>query len=177
MQRATKALVGLMAAAAALAAGAPARGAEHELGVGVHYWEALDDLDLDEVELEESGTSALLVYRVNPEGPFAFELDLEYFGDGFAGAVDEAVSPQFLALLGRGLYAGVGIGVTIADDLPGSDDVSDAFYVGRLGFALPLLPRLRLDVNGNYQAGTFDDLAEADSDTITLGAMLRFRIG
>ncbi len=156
--------------------GAAAHAAEHELGVGLHYWETLDDLDLGDVEIDESGTSGLLLYRLNPAGPLAFEFDLEVFGDGFAGATDTAVSPQVFALIGGTLYAGVGVGVVFADELPGGDDVSDPFYVARVGLALPLLPRLKIDLNANYQADTFDDLDQADSDTITIGAHLRLRI-
>ncbi|MGH9464988.1 MAG: hypothetical protein ACRD0X_05035 [Thermoanaerobaculia bacterium] len=176
MQATHRALVGLIAGWGVLTTGAAARAAEHELGVGIHHWEALDDLDVDNVEIDESGTSALLVYRVNPAGLFAFELDVEYFGDGFAGATEEALAPQFFVLLGNDFYAGIGVGVTLADDLPSGDDVSDPFYAARVGFAFPLLPRLRLDLNGNYQTGTFEDLDQADSDTITVGAHLRLRI-
>lgn len=153
-----------------------AQAAEHDLGVGVHYWQALDDLDPESIELDESGTSGLLLYRIDPVGLLAFEFDLEVFGNGFAGAINEAWSPQFFALVGGAFYGGVGVGVVLADDLPGGDDVSDPFYAARVGFAFPLLPRLRLDVNGNYQADTFSDLDQADSDTITVGAHLRLRI-
>lgn len=52
--------------------------------------------------------------------------------------------------------------------------VSDPFYAARVGLDFVLLPRIHLDVNLNYRAGTFDELDEASSDTITLGAALRF---
>lgn len=169
-------LTGIGCWLALVAGGGAASAAEHDIGVGVHYWEALDDLDDAGFDLDESGTSALLVYRVNPAGPLAFEVDLEYFGDGFAGSTSEAISPQVFVLIGGLLYGGVGAGVTYSDELPGGDDVSDPFWAARLGLAFSVLPKVRLDINGNYQAESFSALDEADTDTVTLGAHVRFRI-
>ena len=75
-------------------------------------------------------------------------------------------------LAGKGLYVGVGVGLTISDDLP--DTVSDPFWAARIGWEFHILPKLTLDINANYRAGSFSELDEADSDAITLGAIVRF---
>jgi hypothetical protein len=154
---------------------AAAVAAEHHLGFGLHYWTAVDDLEDEGFDIDESGTSAFALWRVGIPGPFAFELDLEYFSDGFAGSDGSAFAPQAFVLVGAFLYGGLGVGVTVAD-LPDGDDVSDPFYSARLGLAVAVLPRVRLDVHANYQTDTFSNLGDADSDTITLGASLRFKI-
>ena len=155
---------------------APAASAlEHHVGFGLHYWTALDDLEDEGLDVDESGTSALALWRVGVPGPFAFELDLEYFPDGFAGSDGDAFAPQAFVLLGGFVYVGVGVGVTFAD-LPDGDDVSDPFYAARLGLAFPVLPRVRLDLHANYQADTFQGLGDAESDSITLGANVRFKL-
>lgn len=154
---------------------ATASALEHQVGLGLHYWTAVEDLEDEGFDLDESGTSAYGLWRVGFPGPLALELDLEYFDDDFAGADGSALSPQLFVLVGGFLYGGVGVGVTIAD-LPDGDDVSDPFYAARLGLSIPLFVRVRLDVNANYQADTYSSLANADSDSITLGAALRFKL-
>lgn len=147
--------------------------AEHRIGVGVHYWTALDDF-VDDFDVDEDGLAYLLSYQYRPGGLVSFELDLEYFPDGFGGATDGTLSPQAYVLFGRGLYVGVGIGVSMSDDF--QDDVSDLFYAARVGFNLTLLPRVVLDINANYRANAFDELDNFDSDAITLGASLRLKL-
>lgn len=162
-----------LAALVSLAAGgAPAAAAEHRFGLGVNYWRALDDVVADDFDLDEDGLAPYLTYQLRPAGLFSFEVNLEYFERGFGGSTAEAYSPQLYVLIGHGLYGGVGIGVTYSSDLP--DDVSDPFYAARIGYVLTLVPRIHLDINLNYRAGTFDTLDEASSDTITLGAAVRF---
>ena len=50
--------------------------------------------------------------------------------------------------------------------------------VFRVGINLEILPQLWLDVNGNYQFTAFESIKtidkDIDTDTVTLGAMLRF---
>jgi hypothetical protein len=70
-------------------------------------------------------------------------------------------------MFGHGFYGGVGVGVTIGGEFEG------AFYIGRVGFSMPLLPRISLDINANYESGSFSTLEEFDSDTLTLGASIR----
>lgn len=151
-----------------------ATAAEHHLGVGLHYWQSLDDFaDEGFPEVEDEGVSWLLSYLYDIEGPLKFGLELEYFPDGFSGATDTAIAPQGLVLLGGTVYGGVGMGVTASDSIDGT--FSDPYFLARVGLDLSLLPRLSLDVNLNYQADAFNELRNVESDAITLGATLRFR--
>ena len=147
--------------------------AEHRLGVGVHYWKTLDNLADDRFgSIEEEGRSWVFSYQYVPAGLFRFEVDLEYADDGFGGSTSSSYSPVGYVLLGSGLYGGIGIGFTSSDGL--MDDFPDPFYAARLGFEMKLLPGLGVDINGNYRAGAFDELGDASTDAITLGATVRF---
>jgi hypothetical protein len=152
--------------------------AEHFFGGGIRYFQTLDDIEIDDLgKIDAEGNSWILSYQANPAGLLKFELDLEYFDDVFGGVTGEVYSPQLLVLVGGNLYGGVGAGVYYLSDNPVGDDTSDVFYVGRLGLQLTLLPRIHLDLNANYQTDAFDKIFDgADSDAITLGAMVRFRI-
>ncbi len=154
-----------------------AEAAEHFFGGGIRYFQTLDDIRLDDLgKIDAEGNSFILSYQANPAGLFKFELDLEYFDD-FGGVTGEVFSPQALILVGGNLYGGVGAGLYYLSDNPLGGDTSDLFYVGRLGLQLTLLPRIHLDLNANYQTDAFDRIFDgADSDAITLGAMVRFRI-
>ncbi|MGH9380683.1 MAG: hypothetical protein ACRD2Z_08740 [Thermoanaerobaculia bacterium] len=162
-------LVGIIAAT-------PAQAAEKRLGFGVHYWRTVDDIDDEGLgDIEDDGVSYLGSYQILPGGLLSFEFDLEYFEAGFGGSEDAVFSPQAFLLVGHGLYAGVGVGVGYSDGF--EDDVSDPFYIARVGFNMELLPKLFLDINANYQANAFSELDQADTDAITLGALLRFGLG
>src|SRR5215210_7069868 len=124
--------------------------ADHRIGAGIHHWQTVDDLaDEGFEDLDSEGTSGIVSYQYMPEGIFSLELDLEYFADGFAGSTERALSPQAYVLVGHGLYAGAGVGVTHSDG-----ETSDMFYAARLGFDISIIPRLSVDVNANYR---FDD--------------------
>lgn len=154
---------------------APARAAEKRLGFGVHYWESVSNLaDKGFGHLNDNGTSWLISYQLAPRGLFTLEADLEYFNGGFGGSDQSTFSPQFLMLVGHGLYAGVGIGVNASSGF--DNTFSDPFYIGRLGFNFEVVPRLYVDVNANYQNNAFNQLGSTSTDAITLGAMLRWDI-
>lgn len=162
----------LIALVATLAS--PAVAADHSLGLGAHFWKTVDDLADDGFgDIEDEGFAYLVSYQYIPRGIFRFEIDLEYSDDGFGGYADETLSPIGMILVGSGLYVGAGIGVTLAD---GIDDVSDPFYVGRIGWELAILGTLSVDIHANYRAGAFDELEDASTDAITLGAVARFRL-
>jgi hypothetical protein len=167
--RTTAARILLLAAATGLGAAAGAGAAEHRIGVGQLYWRSLDDLG--ELNLEDDGAATYLSYQYVPEGIFKVEVDLEYYSQGFAGSTSAAYSPVLFLLAEFGLYGGLGVGVTVSDGL--TDNISDPFYAARLGWDFQLLPRLHLDVNANYRAGTFQELRDYDQDSITLGAAAR----
>lgn len=151
---------------------APAQAVEHRIGGGVHYWRTLDEIGDEFGDIDEDGLSALLSYQLAPGGLIKLQVDAEYFEKGFGGAEDDAISPQVYVLLGGTVYAGVGAGIIYSDNF--DDGESDIFYAARLGLDMTLLPRLHLDVNANYRTTDWDELEEADTDTITLGAVVRF---
>jgi opacity protein-like surface antigen len=151
---------------------APAFAADHRIGVGVHHWQTVDDLADQGFEgLDEKGTSGILSYQYMPEGIFSFELDAEYFANGFGGSTESAYSPQVYLLVGHGLYAGAGVGVVASDG-----EKSDPFYAAKVGFDFSIIPRVSLDVNANYRFDDWGLIDDAETDTITFGALLRFRI-
>ena len=160
----------LFALAIAFGCSAMARAeAEHRLGVGYLYWQSLGDIA--EAGLDEDGTAPFLTYQYVPEGIFRLELDLEYYKDGFGGSQSAAYTPVGFVLVEFGIYAGLGVGVTVAN-FP-HFDVSDPFYAARLGWDFQLIPRLHFDINANYRADTFKELEDYDQDSITLGAAVR----
>jgi len=166
------ALSALALLALAILAPLPALAGENTLGAGIHYWRTVDELRDDGVgDIDSKGTSGVLSYQHFPGGPLGWEIDLEYFDKGFSGSTDEAYAPQVYLVLGHHFYAAVGVGVTYSSGLEKSP--SDPFYAGRLGMSVLLLPSLSLDINANYRANTFKGLGNAETDTVTLGALLR----
>ena len=160
-----------LAAVLALAPASPAGAAEHRFGLGVNYWQTLDDLVDEGFDVEEDGLAPVVTYQYRPGGLIGFQIDLEYFDDGFGGATSEALSPQVYLTVGGGLYGAVGVGITYSSDF--QDDFSDPFWAARIGLDFELLPKIHLDIHANYRAGTFDELDQADTDSITLGAAVR----
>lgn len=151
---------------------APAFAADHRIGFGIHHWQTVDDLaDEGFDNLDDSGNSGIVSYQYMPEGIFSFELDLEYFADGFGGSTESAWSPQAYLLVGHGLYAGVGVGDVISDG-----ETSDPFYAAKVGLDFSIIPRVSVDVNANYRFNDWSLIDEVDTDTVTFGALLRLRI-
>ena len=161
---------------AALAA-TPAEAAERRLGIGIHYWETFDGLPSSSglEDIEDSGQSLVLSYQSGSRFLFRYQIDLEYFDDGFSGSTEAAVAPQFFLVAGGTVYGAVGLGVTISDGL--DDDVSDPFYMARVGLDIGILGAVDLDINATYRFEDWDALEDLDLDTdgYTLGAVARFR--
>lgn len=155
-----------------LACPAVAHGAEQSLGLGVHYWRTVSELSHS--SFDRSGAAGMLSYQYVPVGLFRIEGDLEYFPKGFGGADTTAWSPQVYLLVGHRLYAGVGAGVIYSDSFDGK--LSDVFYAARIGTDFAVLPRLHLDVNANYRFKDWNQIDQASTDTVTLGAVLRLRL-
>lgn len=162
------ALIGF--AACALAA-VPARAGEHRIGIGYHYFETVDNIS-SLSDVDDSGNSVVVSYQYLPGGLLRFEADLERYADGYSGSTSTAWAPQAYVLLGRGFYGGVGVGVT-KSDFPNGDSWSDPWYAAKVGIDLLLLPKLHLDINANYRADAFNELDNAKSDAVTLGASVR----
>jgi hypothetical protein len=146
--------------------------AEHRIGGGVHYWKTVDDFADEDFDVDEDGLATVVSYQYVPGGLLRLEVDVEYFEKGFGGATDAAYSPQAYLVLGRGWYAALGGGVIYSSDF--EDDVSDPFYAARVGLDMQLLPRLYLDLSANYRFDAWSELGDADTDTVTLGAVVRF---
>jgi|HubBroStandDraft_3_1064219.scaffolds.fasta_scaffold18337_2 hypothetical protein len=158
---------------AAAGAAAPAARAETLLGVGVHSWRTVSDVRREGFgNIQRSGLSYLLSYQVHPLPLLRFELDGEYFPKGFGGSTHSAVSPQAFVLVGGFVYGGVGVGTIYSSSF--SNHFSQPFYIARAGLSIHPLPRIHLDVNGNYEFHAFNQLRGVNTGTVTLGAMVRF---
>jgi len=159
---------------ACLAAVPAAQAGSHRLGVGANYWKTVDTIDTGDItDIDESGLSWLASYQYAPAGLFKVEVDLEYYPNL---AVDGKTfwSPEAFVLVGGTLYAGAGIGTYYSDGVFNDKP----FYMLRAGFDFAILPFLSLDINANYR---FDDwstfsTSDLDTDTIRLGAALRFAL-
>jgi hypothetical protein len=162
------ALTGL--AAFALAA-VPARAGEHRIGIGYHYFETVDRIHSPS-GVDDKGHSVVFSYQYLPGGLLRFEGDLERYADGYSGSTTTAWAPQAYVLLGRGVYGGVGVGITKSDFANG-DTWSSPWYAAKVGLDLLLLPKIHLDINANYRNNAFNELGHASTDAVTLGASLR----
>lgn len=142
----------------------------HSLGLGAHYWQVIDDLGSD---FDDSGISYLVAYRFS-SGLLSVQPELEVFPKDFGGGTEEFYSPQVLAILGDWIYAGVGIGVLYS----GGDFAENPFFMFRAGFNIIGLGPVTLDINANYIFTDWGELSgsDIDSDTITLGAMVRVKL-
>lgn len=163
---------GLFALPVLFSIASPAIAAEHRFGAGVHYWKTLDEIEdeLPDFAVDEDGLTGVLSYQY-VAGLMRFELAAEYFESGFQGAEDWAVAPQAYILVGRGLYGGVGVGVTYADFDDGS--WSDPYFIAKVGFDMLLLPKIHLDINADYRFAEWEQIDDYDTETITLGATVR----
>ncbi len=152
-----------------------AHAAEHSLGLGAHFFRTIDSVS-DVNGIDEDGNSWLLSYQYKPRGLFRLELDLEYFPDSFSGALENAFAPQAFVLIGHGLYGGIGAGKTFSSDLV--NDSTDIYYMARFGWELAILGAIGLDLQATYLFDNWDAVRDfdIDSDTLTLGAVLRFNL-
>jgi hypothetical protein len=142
----------------------------NQLGVGVHYWTTVKNIDVNDVD--KNGFSYLAMYQYH-YGWVGIEADVEWFQKGFGGASQDVYQPQAYLILGKVIYAAAGIGGYYAD----GKLADNPFYAFRVGLDIPLLPILHLDINANYRFENWDDLSiegkSVDTDTVTLGAAAR----
>ena len=141
------------------------------LGVGANYWQTIDTVDVD--NFDEDGLSWVGSLQFELAEYSRIELAVEWFEAGFGGSIEDIYAPQAYFILGKGLYAAVGIGGYYTD----GEFADDPFYALRAGLDVEVLPNLYLDVNANYRFQTWDALSEdgsdIDTDTVTLGAAVR----
>ena len=143
------------------------------VGLGFHYWKALDDVDADDVD--EDGLGWLISYKLVPSSLVNFQADVEMLPDGYAGSDKQVFAPQVSVAVGSSFYGAVGIGMLYSD----GDFADDPFYALRAGADVQLVPRLFADVNVNYRFENWDysDVkSNIDMDTLTLGAVIRFAL-
>ncbi|MFH1477087.1 MAG: hypothetical protein ABIH24_06330 [Verrucomicrobiota bacterium] len=168
-------LMALLAASAGFlwtAAISPAQEQErnNQVGVGVHYWTTVKNIDVNDID--KNGFSYLVMYQYH-YGWVGIEADLEWFQKGFGGAGQDVFQPQAYLILGKVIYAAAGIGGYYSD----GKLADNPFYAFRVGLDIPLLPILHLDINANYRFENWNDLStdgkSVDTDTITLGAAAR----
>jgi hypothetical protein len=150
-------------------------GGKHRLGGGVHYWQVVDDIDVDDID--EDGIAWVVSYQYKGGDWLGLIVDFEGLPDGFAGSDEDVYAPQAYLTVGSGLYGGIGIGWYYSD----GDFADDPFYAFRVGVEAKVLPSLYLDINANYRINewesSFSDLTDdIDEDTVTLGAALRLEL-
>ncbi len=145
--------------------------ADQRIGAGLHYWRTVDSID--DRSFDRDGVSWLITYQNSLLPLLTYQADLEIFPSTFAGSERTVYAPQLLGIVGHWLYAGAGIGILYADNRFGDRP----FYLLRAGLALPVLPRMRLDINANYHFSEWKGInriaRDIDSDVITFGAALR----
>lgn len=144
----------------------------HRLGVGAHYWVTVDKIDVEDVD--ESGVAWLVSYQYLLSSIFTVEADLEVFTGNFGGSKDTVFAPQAFLLLGSTIYGGLGGGFFTA----GESFSADPFFTLRAGLDFEIIRGLFLDINASYTFTDFDDISDAleeiNTDTVTLGAAVRF---
>ena len=143
---------------------------EHRIGGGANYWVAVDDIHTDKVD--DSGFSYLVSYQYRAD-LLGLEMDAEFLPDRFG---NDAWAPEAYLLLGRTIYAGAGIGIINTD----SNFADEPFYAVKVGLDLEVLPRIFLDISGNYRFNDKTDLENSDTnidtDTVFLGAAVRLAL-
>ena len=149
---------------------ATAASAQHRAGLGVNYWRAVKNVKIDDID--KSGMSYLLTYQWKPSliGVQAdFEVLPDYFGK-------DAYAPAAYLVVGSFIYAAAGLGMTHLD----GGWADDPFLALKVGVDIGL-PFVHLDVHANYRVNgklreidLGDELKKIGSDTVFLGAALRF---
>ncbi|MGE9291241.1 MAG: hypothetical protein ACQKBT_09640 [Puniceicoccales bacterium] len=140
----------------------------HRIGVGANYWVSLSDIDVDDVD--DNGFSYLVTYQYW-KNLVGVELNVEFLPDRFG---ESAWAPEAYILFGEGIYVAAGIGWINED----GDWQDKPFYALRMGFDFELFAGFYLDLSANYRFNDTADLkdsdTEIDTDTIFLGASLRY---
>lgn len=144
-----------------------------QIGVGAHYWTALDDIDAD--EMESDGLAWYLTARLLPDSLVSIGLEIEQFPDDYGGSPDTVYAPAAYLIVGQGVYGAIGVGGYYTD----GDFAADPFYALRVGLITEALPSIYLDINANYRFDDWNDLdnedQDIDTDTVTLGAAIRIQ--
>jgi hypothetical protein len=150
---------------------ASASHAEFRLGGGIHYVKTVGDIK-DTPEFDSNAFN--IVASAQWDIPLVkLEADVEWIND-YGGTGNSLVLPQAFVLVGGFLYGGAGIGTGYID----GTWFDGPFYALRVGIDFPLGP-IGLDINANYRfvdTGALEDLGSKDLDSITFGAIVRFKL-
>ena len=151
---------------------AKAEDVKHRIGIGARYWFALESIDAHGID--ESGLCYFATYQYQPAYFFKIEGTVEVLPDNYGGSSNTVFAPQAYLIVGKGLYAGVGIGGYYSD----GDFSNDPFYALCAGLDVEVLPFLFLDLRINYRFDQWGDFEfdDIDTDTITVGAAALFQI-
>ncbi|WFB36299.1 hypothetical protein P3T73_00790 [Kiritimatiellota bacterium B12222] len=137
------------------------------IGFGASYYTAIDDLSSD---IDDNGFSYMISYQYRP-GILGLELNAELLPEIFN---ERGFAPSAYVILGKTLYVAAGIGILSYD----GNWANDPYYAFKAGLNLPLSKTITLDIFGNYQFSSKipvdDAVDDIDTDTIFLGAALRF---
>ncbi len=138
-------------------------------GGGIHYLRTLGDIK-DAPEFDENAIgfmgSVVLTGKL-----LRLEADVEAVPN-FGASDKMMLQPQAYAMVGEGLYGGVGIGIGTID----GDWQSNPFFALRAGLDF-LAGSLDLDVFASYRfqkAGDLEYLGSDDLNSLTFGALIRF---
>ncbi len=135
----------------------------HRVGIGVRYWRSVTSLGEG---FDKDDVSWLISYQYAPAWLVRFEADLEWY----PSVTETAFAPHVHALVGAGLYGGIGIGALYYDG-----SFTDPVLNLRVGIDIPLVPMLvDVDLNANYSFTDFDQLSDFEFENITVGMTARF---
>ena len=168
---------GHLAALLALTLAAPclmaADGSNFQIGVGANYWVALEDA-VDE-SFDEEGLGWMISARYMATPYFGFGLELERSPDNYVALEEPMYCPAGYLILGKGLYAGLGVGTYFYD----GDFIEDVFYGLRVGVVAEVVPHLVIDINLNYRVDEWSGIKnvdeEVDTDNVILGGAVRLK--
>ena len=143
-----------------------------EIGVGANYWYSIDEAK--DRSFDRDGLGWMVTSRLGLTDYFAIGLEVEQTPDNFVFLDEKLYMPAVYAILGDGIYLGIGAGTYYYD----GDFYEDVWYALRGGFKFPILTRnLVLDINVNYRVENWDGIKDVkdtvDSDTLMVGAALR----
>ena len=167
-----KFIIAAIAATLFVAEALAAYGGGFEIGAGATYWYSIHEAT--DQKFDRDGLGWMISSRLPLSEFFSIGLEIEQSPENFVFLEKHLYLPSAYAILGQGVYAGLGLGTYYYD----GDFYGDVWYALRAGFKVPLISNsLVLDVNGNYRVENWDDMKDitdkVDTDTLMIGAALR----
>jgi hypothetical protein len=158
----------------------PARAAElaggggNSAGIGVHYWRNVDDGPLNAVT--EDAAAWLLSYQFGPARLLKLETDLELYPWHFIASDSRVYAPQAYALVGLGIYGGLGAGMLVS----GGKTSGSPFYAARAGLDIEVLPSTYFDLSLSYTVSRWEAIAnmfdEFTARSVSIAAAIRYSL-